>query len=166
VTDQARDAYAVVAFRDELGEWQADLLPETLGDDLDGLVAAVRQQPATGTAVALVDVADEFFVAVRVQPDGVRLLLSDVTASVEWDLAAQVVEALDMDVPADEGLDEVWPVGDLGIFTDLGLDAMELGAILADVDAYADEMLSALARRLGFGEAYERVVDAVVGQPG
>jgi len=39
---------------------------------------------------------------------------------------------------------------------------MEMGAILSDVDAYADEMLSALTRRLGFGDQYERVVDALV----
>ena len=158
--EQSSDAYAVVVFRDEFGGWQAGLLPETLGDDLDGLVAAARQQ---GDALALVDVADEFFVLVRVQGADVRLLLSDVTASVSWDLAAQVAEALDVDVPGEDDLDEVWPVGDLGIVSDLGLDEMELGAILADVDAYADEMLSAVARRLGFGDAYERVVDAVVG---
>ncbi|HWG95121.1 MAG TPA: tRNA adenosine deaminase-associated protein [Mycobacteriales bacterium] len=160
--DQAGDAYAVVVFRDDLGEWQAGLLPEALGDDLDGLVAAVRQQGSLD-GMALVDVADEFFVAVRVQGADVRLLLSDVTASVAWDLAAQVVEALDMDAPDEDDLEEVWPAGDLGIFADLGLDEMELGAVLADVDAYADEMLSAVARRLGFADAYERVVDAVVG---
>ena len=100
---------------------------------------------------------------VRLQGAEVRLLLSDVTASVAWDLAAQVVEALEMEPPDEDDLEEVWPAGDLGIVSDLGLDEMELGAILADVDAYADEMLSALARRLGFGDAYERVVDAVVG---
>ena len=73
-----------------------------------------------------------------------------------------VVDALDLDVPGDDDLEEVWPAGDLGIFSDLGLDEMELGAILADDDAYADEMLSALTRRLGFVDAYERVVDALV----
>ncbi len=163
MADQARDAYAVVVFRDEFGAWQAGLLPETLGDDLDGLVAAVRQQPAPESAFALINVADEFFVAVRVDGPAVRLLVSDVTASVAWDLAAQVVEALEMDPPEEDDLEDVWPAGDLGIFSDLGLDEMELGAILADVDAYADEMLSAVARRLGFGDVYERVVDAVVG---
>ena len=55
--EQAGDAYAVVAFRDELGGWQAGLLPETLGDDLDGVVAAVRQQPRPESALALVNVA-------------------------------------------------------------------------------------------------------------
>jgi putative tRNA adenosine deaminase-associated protein len=163
VADQARDAYAVVVYRDEQGDWQAGLLPETLGDDLEGLIAAVRQQPSPGGAFALVDVADEFFVVVRVQSDQVRLLLSDVTAAVAWDLAVQVLDELDLEIPGEDDLEEVWPAGDLGIFRDLGVDEMELGAILADDDAYADEMLAVLARRLGFGVAYERVVDAVVG---
>ncbi len=44
----------------------------------------------------------------------------------------------------------------------MGLDEMEMGAILADLDAYADEMLTLLARRLGFADAFERVVEALV----
>jgi putative tRNA adenosine deaminase-associated protein len=72
------------------------------------------------------------------------------------------MDRLDLDIPAEEDMDEVLPAGDLDVFDDLGLDAMELGAILSDVDAYADEMLSTLARRLGFADAYERVVDALV----
>jgi putative tRNA adenosine deaminase-associated protein len=155
------DAYAVVAYRDDSG-WQLGVLPDALTDDLDGLVAAVRQQPSGSGAFALIDVADEFFVVVRVQLGRVRLLLSDVTAAVAWDLASQVVDSLELDVPGEDDLEEVWPAGDLGIFSDLGLDEMELGAILDDDDAYADEMLSVLARRLGFGDAYERVVDALV----
>lgn len=155
------DAYAVVAFREE-GTWQVGLLPDALTDDLDGLIAAVRQQPGENGAFALVDVADEFFVVVRVQLGRVRLLLSDVTAAVAWDLAVQVLEHLDLEVPGDDDLEEVWPAGDLGIFDDMGLDEMEMGAILADLDAYADEMLTLLARRLGFADAFERVVEALV----
>lgn len=155
------DAYAVVVFREE-GRWQAGSLPAVLTGDLDGLIAAVRQQTVQGDAFALVDVADEFFVVVRVQQGRVRLLLSDVTAADEWDLAGQVLEALDLPLPAEEDLDQVWPAGDLRIFADLGLDEMELGAILSDLDAYADEMLSVIARRLGFAEVYDGVVEAVV----
>jgi putative tRNA adenosine deaminase-associated protein len=155
------EAYAVVAFREQ-GLWQVGSLPDAVTADLDAIVAAVRQQPGENGAFALVDVADEFFVVVRVQQGRVRLLLSDVTASAEWDLATQVVDQLGVDIPRDDALDEVVPAGDLGIFDDLGLDARELGALLSDVDAYADEMLSALARRLGFASAYERVVDALV----
>ena len=156
------ESYAVVVFREE-ERWQVGLLPEVLTGDLQGLIAAVRQQPGENGSFALVDVADEFFIVVRVHRGQVRLLLSDVTASVAWELAAQVLDALGLEVPGNDDLDDVWPVGDLSVFDDFGLDEMELGAILSDVDAYADEMLSALARRLGFADAYERVVDALVG---
>lgn len=155
------DAYAVIVFRQD-GEWSLGRLPDPLTEDLPALIAAVRQQPGENGAFALVDVADEFFVVVRVQMGRVRLLLSDVTAAVAWDLALQVLEHLDLDVPGDDDLEDVWPAGDLGIFDDLGLEEMEMGAILSDLDAYADEMLLVLARRLGFSESFERVVDAVV----
>lgn len=154
------DAYAVLAYRAD-SSWQLGVLPEAVTADLPALVAAVGQQPGENGAFALVNVADEFFVVVRVQMGRVRVLLSDVTAAVAWDLAAQVLEHLDQDVPGEDDLDDVWPVGDLGVFDDLGLDEMEMGAILSDTDAYADEMLSALARRLGFSEPYERVVDGL-----
>ena len=153
------DKWAVVVFRQD-GVWQVGELAPAVADDLADVIAAVRGQVAG--AFALVDVADEFFVVVRHLGGTMRFLLSDVTASVAWDLAAQVMEQLDLDLPGDDELEEVWPVGDLGVFDDLGLDEMELGAILSDVDAYADEMLSTLARRLGFAEAYERVVEALV----
>jgi putative tRNA adenosine deaminase-associated protein len=155
------EAYAVIAYRDE-GGWQVGSLPDAVTGDLDAIIAAVRQQPGENGAFALVDVADEFFVVVRVQQGRERVLLSDVTAAVAWDLAVQVLEHLDLEVPGDDDLEEVWPAGDLGVFDDMGLDEMEMGAILSDVDAYADEMLSALARRLGFADEYERVVDAIV----
>ncbi len=155
------EAYAVVVSREQ-GTWHVEALPAALADDLDALVAAVRRQSWEDGAFALVDVADEFFVVVRVQSGRVRLLLSDLTASAEWDLATQVVDHLGVDIPRDDALEQVMPAGDLGVFDDLGLDGLELAALLSDVDAYADEQLSALARRLGFANAYERVVDALV----
>lgn len=154
------EAYAVIAYRDQ-GPWQVEFLPAAVTDDLDALIAAVRQQPGENGAIALVDVADEFFVVARVSQGHVRLLLSDVTAALDWDLAADVLEHLDLELPAEDDQD-VEPAGDLGIFQDLGLDEREMEAFLSDVDAYADEMLSSLARRLGFADAYERVVDALV----
>lgn len=161
MADTGADAYAVLVFRQD-GQWQLGVLPETLPDDLDALIAAVRQQPGDNGAFALVNVADEFFVVVRVQMGRVRILLSDVTAAVAWELAAQVLDHLDLAAPGDDDLQEVWPAGDLGIFDDLGLDEMEMGAVLSDTDAYADEMLSSLARRLGFSDPFERVVDGLV----
>jgi putative tRNA adenosine deaminase-associated protein len=54
------------------------------------------------------------------------------------------------------------PAGDLSIFADLGLPEMELSLLLSDIDAYADEMLFSIARRLGFGNELEKIVDAGV----
>ena len=158
MSGDADDSLAVVVYRED-GRWQSGVLPEKVTDDLDGLVAVLRQQPAENGAIGLVNVADEFFVAVRVRNEEVRLLLSDVTAAVAWDLARQVVKELGMEAPGDDDLEDVWPAGDLSIFTDLGLDEMELGAVLADLDAYADEMLLAIAGRLGFADVYDRAVE-------
>jgi putative tRNA adenosine deaminase-associated protein len=152
--------FAVVVSRVE-GVWEASQLPERLVDDFPGLLAALRQQVGDGGVIGLVNVADEFFVAARVVGQDTRVLLSDVTAAVAWDLAAEVVDYLGLERPGDDDLEDVWPAGDLGIFTDLGLDEMELGALLSDLDAYADETLLLLARRLGFADAYERVVEPV-----
>lgn len=156
--DAGRD-FAVVCYREE-GTWEIGLLPERASASLEAFVAAVRQQPGEGGAIGFVDIADDFFVAARVVGDGVRLLLSDLTAADEWRFAREVVERLGIPRPDDsDELDEIEPAGDLGMFADLGLSEMELGLLLSDVDAYADEMLFAIARRLGFGDELERVVD-------
>lgn len=152
--------FAVVVSRIE-GVWEAALLPERLVDDFEGLVSALRQQQGDTGVIGLVNVADEFFVAVRIVGTDARVLLSDVTAAVAWDMAAQVCDYLGIERPGEDDLEDVWPAGDLSIFSDLGLDEMELGALLSDLDAYADETLVLLARRLGFAEAYERVVEPV-----
>lgn len=158
MSGEASESIAVVVYRED-GAWQSGVLPERMGGDLDGLIQVLRQQPAENVAIGLVNVADEFFVALRMRGDEVRLMLSDVTAAVAWDLARQVVDRLGIDAPAGDDLDEVWPAGDVGIFADLGLDEMELGALLADLDAYADEMLVSVADRLGFGDVYDRALE-------
>src|SRR5205823_8027014 len=129
-------------FRED-GGWQWGVLPERVADDLDGLIGVLRQQHGEVGAIGFVNVADEFFVAVRVRGEEVKMLLSDVTAAVAWDLARQVVQRLGIPTPGEDDLENVWPAGDLSMFGDLGLDEMELGAVLADLDAYADEMLLA-----------------------
>jgi putative tRNA adenosine deaminase-associated protein len=161
MAEDAEGSFAVVVYRDE-GHWEAGLLPERLVEDLDGLVAALRQQPGEGGTIGLVNVADEFFVALRVCGEETRLLLSDVTAAVAWDLAKQVAERLEVPVPSGADIDDVRPAGDMSIFVDLGLDEMQLGAELTDLDAYADEMLATIAQRGGFADAYHRALDAAM----
>src|SRR3569833_3658608 len=150
--------FAVVVSRED-DAWEVEQLPIALTEDLAGLLQALRQQPSMAGTIGLASVGDDFFVALRVLADEVMIFLSDVTASLDWPLAGQVVEYLELDVPDDEDLDQVLPAGDMSIFADLGLDEMELGALSGDLDLYPDEMLSSIASRLGFGAAFERAIE-------
>lgn len=160
--DMSSSDFAVVVYRED-DAWEADVLPTALTENLDGLIHALRQQPGIGGAIGLAAVGDDFFVALRVLGNHVSVFLSDVTASVDWLLARQVLDYLDIPVPEDEDLDQVLPVGDMSIFADLGVDEMEIGALSGDLDLFPDEVLASLARRIGFGQALERALASVIG---
>ncbi len=104
----------------------------------------------------MVAVDEDFFVLVRVEGSSTRVLLSDVTAAEEWELARSALDVLGLPPLEDE--DEPAPAGDLELLGDLGLHAVDLAVLLDDVDLYPDEMLSEVARRLGFGELFDDVV--------
>jgi putative tRNA adenosine deaminase-associated protein len=161
MTDVGSSDFAVVVYRED-DAWEAEVLPVALTGNLDGLIHALRQQPSIGGTIGLASVGDDFFVALRVLGSQVSVFLSDLTASVDWLLAREVLDYLDIPVPDDEDLDQVLPAGDLSIFADLGIDEMELGAISGDLDLFPDEMLASIARRLGFGHALERALDVVL----
>jgi putative tRNA adenosine deaminase-associated protein len=150
--------FAVVVYRED-DAWEVERLPVALTEDLAGLIHALRQQPSIGSTIGLAAVGDDFFVGLRVVADEIMIFLSDVTASVDWPLARQVVDYLELDIPDDEELDQVLPAGDMSIFADLGLDEMELGALSGDLDLFPDEMLASIASRLGFGPAFERAIE-------
>ena len=57
-------------------------------------------------------------------------------------------------------MEEQEPAGDLGIVADLGMGAMDMGALLDDYELYPDEMLGDIAGKLGFGRLYDEVVGA------
>ena len=162
MTDMSASDFAVVVYRED-DVWDVDVLPAALTGNLDGLIQAVKHQPSRGGAIALTAVGDDFFVALRGIGSQVSVFLSDVTASVDWPLARQVLDYLDIPVPEDEDLDQVLPVGDMSIFADLGVDEMELGALSGDLDLFPDEVLASLARRIGFGQALERALDSAIG---
>ena len=162
MTDVTSDDFSVVVFRED-DAWEAEVLPVALLQNLDGLIMALRQQPSIGGTIGLAAVGDDFFVALRLTGGHVAVFLSDLTASVDWPLARQVLDYLDLPVPRDEDLDQVLPAGDMSIFADLGVDEMELGALSGDLDLFPDEVLASIARRIGFGQALERALDAALG---
>lgn len=147
--------FAIAAYRDE-GVWQLAELHASLADDIEDLLNALKRFPSDVGVLALVSVSDEFFVIVRAIGSKVRLLLSDVTAVTDWPLASGVADILDMPDPEDD--DDPQPAGDLDIVSDLGMQAMELGVLCDDPNLYPDEVLTNVARRLGFGDDFEALV--------
>ena len=158
MTDSSTDDVAVIAYRED-DTWDVDLLPPALAQDLAGLIHALRQQPSIGGTIGMAAVGDDFFVAVRVLGGQVSVFLSDLTAAIDWPLARQALDHLELDVPDEEDIGQVLPAGDLSIFADLGLDEMDLGMIAGDIDLFPDEALAIIARKIGFGQAFGRALD-------
>lgn len=147
--------FALAAFREQ-GVWTVEeLAPDVLGD-IDTLSHALRRLPGDGGAVGLIAVDEDFFVIVRVTGTTTRVLLSDITAADEWELASSALEFLGLPPPEED--DDQVPAGDLDLLGDLGMPAMQMGVLLDDLDSYPDEMLSDVARRLGFGELFDDAV--------
>ena len=151
--------FALAAYREE-GAWTVQAMTHHHLGDVETLSSALRRFPGEGGAVALLAVDEDFFVIVRVAGPSTRVLLSDVTAADEWEIAGSVVDFLGLPMPGDlDGdYDDQEPAGDLGLLADLGTAAMDMGVLLDDEELYPDEMLSEIARRLGFGPLFDDAV--------
>jgi hypothetical protein len=116
--------FAVIVYLDE-DTGEAEVLP----------VALIRALPADLGRQAAAELSHRVHLGAGGRP-GVRVLLRAALAAVDWPLARQVLDYLDIDLPDDEELDQVLPAGDLSIFADLGVDEMELGALSGDLDLF------------------------------
>ena len=129
-------------------------------DSVDSLSHALRQLRGDDGAVGMVAVDEDFFVLVRVGGmRRTRVLLSDVTAAEEWQLAQSVLDSLGLPPPEDDDVERGRPATSTCSTTSAS-HAIDLGALLDDVELYPDEMLSEIARRLGFGELFDDAVGA------
>ncbi|MEQ6902288.1 tRNA adenosine deaminase-associated protein [Nocardioides sp. YIM 152588] len=151
------DADLAVAAYLEDGEWVVDELVPDHAHDVEDLIGALRRFAGEGGAIGMIAVDEDFFLLVRVEPHRARLLLSDITAATEWELAATAVEFLGLPLPEDDE-DEPSPAGDLDLLHDLGMPALDLAVLLDDEELYPDEMLSEVARSIGFGEQFDDAV--------
>jgi putative tRNA adenosine deaminase-associated protein len=142
--------FGLIAWRED-GAWTASLLPEDAVDDIGVVLDALRERQVDGGAIAMLAIDDAFFVIVRQIGDRMQMALSDAMMALEYEIAAEVLELLDIDSPAEDDPDE--PAGDLNLLQDLGIDAMEL-QLICDDDLYPDQQLEAIARRIGFSDAY------------
>jgi putative tRNA adenosine deaminase-associated protein len=147
--------FALAAYREE-GVWQVQELAHDVLVDIDSLSHALRRFPGDGGAIGMVAIDEDFFVVLRVAGARTRVLLSDITAAGEWELADSAVQFLGLPDPEDE--DDQVPAGDLDLLGDLGMSAMDLGVLLDDTDLYPEEILSEVARALGFGDLFDDLV--------
>jgi putative tRNA adenosine deaminase-associated protein len=153
------DGFGVAVVREE-GKWRCyPMRPKAL-TSLTAAETELRELRSSGAVFGLLDVDDEFFVIVRPAPSGTRLLLSDATAALDYDIAAEALENLDADI-SPEDLEDAEPFeeGDLGLLSDVGLPEGVLGVILDETDLYADEQLGRIAREMGFAEELSAVLE-------
>lgn len=148
---------AVAAYRQD-GRWVVQEMTLEHCEDVEVMADALRRLGGDTGAMGLVSVDEDFFVIVRVQGERTRVLLSDASAAEDWDLAESVIDLLDEIDPDDlDERDEDEPAGDLGLLSDLGVSEDALEELLDDPDAYPDEVLSDVARLIGFGEQFDDV---------
>ena len=67
--------------------------------DLADAERQLKALRATSALFGLLNVDDEFFIIIRPAPGGSQLLLSDATAAVDYDIAVDVLDALNLEVP-------------------------------------------------------------------
>ncbi len=153
------DGFGVAVVRED-GKWRCTAMRVAALTSLSAAETELRELRSAGAVFGLLDVDDEFFVVVRPAPAGTRLLLSDATAALDYDIAAEVLESLDADIE-DEDLEDCDPFeeGDLSVLSDVGLHEDVLGVILAETDLYADEQIGRIAREMGFADELAAVLD-------
>ena len=154
------DGFGVAVVRED-GKWRCTAMRPAALKSLSAAETELRELRSAGAVFGLLDIDDEFFVIVRPAPSGTRLLLSDATAALDYDIAAEVLEKLDADIDDDE-LERCDPFeeGDLAVLADIGLPEAVLGVILDESDdLYADEQLGRIAREMGFADELSALLE-------
>ncbi|MBI3225136.1 MAG: tRNA adenosine deaminase-associated protein [Mycolicibacterium cosmeticum] len=155
------EGFGVAVVRED-GKWRCTPMRRAALTSLSAAETELRELRSAGAVFGLIDVDDEFFIIVRPAPAGTRLLLSDATAALDYDIAAEVLDKLDADID-DEDLEDEDPFeeGDLGLLSDVGLPEGVLGVIVSDIDMEIDEQISAIAERMGFDSELSEVLDKI-----
>ena len=150
------DIDVIVALYREDGVPVALALDYELANDLEALATQLRRMPGDGGAVALVSIASEVFIIVRVRGKHVQAFCSDAVSAADWPLARDVLDMLGIEVPEDD--DDSVPVGDLGILADAGLHDFELEAMAEDYDEDSATLVERIATRIKFGPEFAKAI--------
>lgn len=163
--DEPEDALAdeidfvIAAYRED-GQLNVVELNADLANDLEELITQLRRLPGDAGAIGFVSLVEEVMLLVRVRGRHVQVLLNDATAALDWPIARDVVDLLGEELPDPD--DDAEPVGDLGIFADLGLSDFDLGAIVDDLDLASDQAVMEIADKINIGPQFRRVAEAAL----
>lgn len=83
----------------EEGRWRVTSLKARALTDLAAAETELRELRSAGAVFGLLDVDEEFFIIIRPAPSGTHLLISDATAAIDYDIAVEVLERLNIPVP-------------------------------------------------------------------
>ena len=147
--------FGLIAWHED-GRWDAAQVLNTR--HIGAIMDSLKAQQTNGGAIALIAIEDEFVIIARSLGGSMQMMISDVTYAIDYEVAADLVEVLDLEFPEED--DESQPGGDLDLLNDLGVSDMELLTILDDTELYPDEQLEAIANRLGFGEQFNQVIES------
>ena len=152
--DHNADDFGVLAWRED-DVWRASRL--TITRDLGSIMDQLKAQQGDSGSVALIAIDEEFFIIARSTGRTMQMMLSDVTYAVEYEIAADLIDALDLPFPEDD--DDPQPGGDIDLLSDFGINAMDLEIMSDDLEMYPEEQITSLAHRLGFGEQFDQLYD-------
>ena len=70
------------------------------------IIDSLKAQQTNGGAIALVAIEDEFVIIARSLGDQMQMMISDVTYALDYEVAAELIEVLDLEFPEEEDEDE------------------------------------------------------------
>jgi putative tRNA adenosine deaminase-associated protein len=146
--------FGIIAWHED-GRWNVAELTHVT--DLGSIMDQLNAQATNGGAIALIAIEEEFFIVARALGSQMQMMISDVTYALESDLAADLIEMLDLPFPEEE--DDSQPGGDIDLLSDLGMSSMELEALCDDPELFPDEQLDAIASKLGFGNQFSEIFE-------
>ncbi len=152
--DHNADDFGILAWRED-DLWRASRL--TITRDLGSIMDQLKAQQGDAGSIALIAIDEEFFIIARSTGRTMQMMLSDVTYAVEYEIAADLIDALDLPFPEDD--DDPQPGGDIDLLSDFGINAMDLEVMSDDLEMYPEEQITSLAHRLGFGEQFDQLYD-------
>ena len=91
--------FGCIAWHED-GIWDATSLASTR--DIGLIIDALKNQQTNGGALALIAIEDEFVIIARALGDQMQMMISDVTFALDYEVAAELVEVLDLEFPQDE----------------------------------------------------------------